>query len=173
MDNKENITQEDILSLIDDLEKVSSHEDSFTISANSLDTITLSDQYDWGSFQIQPLTTAQLAPLMPSSIGITAGTAGHNLSWNTTSNGIYSWNDSSTISPSLSVKGKADFEDDITIKGRSLSKILDGIEQRLALLHPNEQLENKWEELKELGDRYRELEAEIIARQAMFNTLKN
>ena len=164
MDNKENITQEDILSLIDDLEKVSSHEDSFTISANSLDTITLSDQYDWGSLSIQPLTTAQLAPLMPSSIGITAGTAGHNLSWNTTSNGI---------SPLLSVKGKAEFEDDITIKGKSLSKILDGIEQRLALLHPNEQLENKWEELKELGDRYRELEAEIIARQAMFNTLKN
>jgi hypothetical protein len=110
---------------------------------------------------------------MPSSIGITAGTAGHNLSWNTTSNGIYSYGDSSTISPLLSVKGKAEFEDDITIKGKSLSKILDGIEQRLALLHPNEQLENKWEELKELGDRYRELEAEIIARQAMFNTLKN
>jgi hypothetical protein len=173
MDNKENITQEDILSLIDDLEKVSSHEDSFTISANSLDTITLSDQYDWGSLSIQPLTTAQLAPLMPSSIGITAGTAGHNLAWNTTSNRIYSYGDSSTITPSLSVKGKADFEDDITIKGKSLSKILDGIEQRLALLHPNEQLENKWEELKELGDRYRELEAEIIARQAMFNTLKN
>jgi hypothetical protein len=37
----------------------------------------------------------------------------------------------------------------------------------------NTELESDWEELKELGDRYRELEAEIIAKQTMFNTLKN
>jgi hypothetical protein len=170
MDNKENITQEDILSLIDNLEKVSSQKDSLTISANSLDTITLSDNYDWGSLSIQPLTTAQLAPLITSSMG----TAGKNLSWTNTNNGAYTWADtSSTISPSLSVKGKADFEDDITLKGKSLSKILDGIEQRLAILSVNTELESDWEELKELGDRYRELEAEIIAKQTMFNTLKN
>lgn len=169
MDNKENITQEDILSLIDDLEKVSSHEDSFTISANSLDTITLSDQYDWGSLSIQPLTTAQLAPLITSgpspgqTLSINSGTYSNSI-WATTNNSINS---------SLTVKGPAEFEDDITIKGKSLTESLDAIERRLAILKPNEQLENKWEELKELGDKYRELEAEIIARQAMFNTLKN
>lgn len=175
MDTKENLTTNDILNLLDELEKTQTNQDTLTISANSLDSICLSD-YDWGSMAlhplstdqlssiqlspIQPLTTAQLAPILNTGAGA----------------GITSINPyvfSNTTNPSLTVKGSAEFEDDITIKGKSLSKILDGIEQRLAILHPNERLENSWEELKELGNRYRELEAEIIAKSEMFKTLKN
>lgn len=168
MDTTKNLTTNDILNLLDDLEKVSSNEESLTITANSLDTIFLSDDYDWPSMAIQPLTTAQLAPILTTS--------GSGAGLTSTSPYVFANNWATvggTINPSLTVKGSAEFEDDITIKGKSLSKILDGIEQRLAILHPNERLENDWEELKELGERYRELEAEIIAKEEMFKTLKH
>lgn len=73
---------------------------------------------------------------------------------------------------SLSVRGDAEFEGDIKLKGKSLSETLDKIEQRLAILHPNEKLEAKWEELKKLGDMYRALEKDIIEKEKIWETLK-
>lgn len=72
----------------------------------------------------------------------------------------------------LRVRGPAIFESDVIIKGKNLNDTLDKIEERLAILHPNPALEDKWHELKELGDKYRVLEAEIIAKQKMWDTLK-
>jgi hypothetical protein len=100
---------------------------------------------------------------------------------NNTSNGIY-WglngtsntiiSDPSLKGNSLSVKGNADFEGNVTIKGRNLTDMLDKIEERLAILHPNEKLEDKWDELKELGKRYKELEREIIEKEKVWAILK-
>lgn len=73
---------------------------------------------------------------------------------------------------SLSVKGDAEFEGDVKIKGKSISETLDKIEQRLAILHPNEKLESKWAELKKLGDAYRALEKDIIEKEKIWETLK-
>jgi hypothetical protein len=50
--------------------------------------------------------------------------------------------------------------------------MFDKIEERLAILHPNEKLEEKWEELKELSKRYKELEKEIIEKEKMWDILK-
>ncbi len=72
----------------------------------------------------------------------------------------------------LSVKGNADFEGEVTIKGKNLTDMLEKIEERLAILHPNPKLEDKWDELKELGKRYKELEAEIIEKEKMWAILK-
>ena len=72
----------------------------------------------------------------------------------------------------LSVKGDADFEGELTIKGKSLSEMFEKIEERLAILHPNEKLEGKWDELKELGKRYRELEQELIEKERVWAILK-
>jgi len=100
---------------------------------------------------------------------------------NNTSNGLY-WGlngTSSTITTdpslkgnSLSVKGNADFEGEVTIKGKSLTGMFEKIEERLAILHPNEKLEDKWDELKELGKRYKELEQEIIEKERVWAILK-
>ena len=73
---------------------------------------------------------------------------------------------------SLSVKGDADFEGEITIKGKNLTDMLEKIEERLAILHPNPELEDKWDELKELGKRYKELEQEIIEKEKVWAILK-
>lgn len=73
---------------------------------------------------------------------------------------------------SLSVRGDAEFEGDIKLKGKSLSETLEKIEGRLAILHPNERLEAKWEELKKLGDAYRALEKDILEKEKIWETLK-
>ena len=72
----------------------------------------------------------------------------------------------------LHVKGNANFEGDVKIKGKDLADMFDKIEARLAILHPNPELEDKWNELKELGKRYKELEAEIIEKEKVWGILK-
>ena len=70
-----------------------------------------------------------------------------------------------TTTPTITVKGEAKFEDDIIVKGRSLTEALDRIEERLKIvpqLKFDPELEKRWEDLKALGDKYRELEAEIL-----------
>jgi hypothetical protein len=73
---------------------------------------------------------------------------------------------------SIQVKGDAEFEGEVTIKGKKLSDMFEKIEERLAILHPNPKLEDKWDELKELGKRYKELEAEIIEKERMWAILQ-
>jgi len=72
----------------------------------------------------------------------------------------------------LTVKGDAEFEGDITIKGKSLNDVLEQIEERLAILRPNEELEKRWEELRTLRNAYKELEAEIIEKEKAWDILK-
>lgn len=109
----------------------------------------------------------------------TNGTGGYTITTNGTGNispGLtFSQNDfwnSITKSPGLSVKGDAEFDGDVKIKGKSISETLEKIEQRLAILHPNEKLEASWEKLKELGDAYRAMEKEILEAEKMWDILK-
>lgn len=96
--------------------------------------------------------------------------------WNTISTGtgtdtitIADWGN---LSNTLDVKGDANFEGDIKIKGKSLVDSLEKIEEKLAILRPNEQLEEKWEELRNLRKQYIELEKEIIEKEKMWDILK-
>jgi hypothetical protein len=61
---------------------------------------------------------------------------------------------------------------DIEINGKSLMDIIEKIEQRLNILHPNEKLEEEWEELRALGDKYRKLEQHIKDKQDTWDKLK-
>jgi len=72
----------------------------------------------------------------------------------------------------LTVKGDAEFDGDVKIKGKSISESLEKIEERLGILHPNEKLESKWDELRELRKQYMEKEKEIIEKQKMWDILK-
>ena len=123
-------------------------------------------------------------PLSPTYTVGTSGTPGQvvtttgtgnlywgNLNGTTTSFGTISA-DPSLKGNSLSVKGNADFDGEVTIKGKSLTGMIEKIEERLAILHPNEKLEDKWDELKELGKRYKELEAEIIEKERVWAILQ-
>ncbi len=73
---------------------------------------------------------------------------------------------------SLEVHGNAEFKGELTIQGKSLKESLEKIEARLAILHPNEELEEKWDQLRGLRQMYMELEAEIIEKEKMWSILK-
>jgi hypothetical protein len=105
---------------------------------------------------------------------ITPGQAGQVYTTNGT--GASQWAtitaDPNLQSTTLKVKGDADFEGEVTIKGKSLTGMFEKIEERLAILHPNPELEDRWDELKELSKRYKELEQEIIEKEKMWAILQ-
>ena len=123
------------------------------------------------SYPIPPqvYTTTNTNPLT-----INSGSSGQFLYSNSTSP---TWSDTisiSNIQPSsvLQIKGDAEFEGEIKLKGKSLSDTLSKLEERLAILHPNEKLEEKWEKLSELRKEYMELEADIIEKEKIWSILK-
>lgn len=135
-----------------------------------------------------PASTATLPNVTVSATGTaTSGatlmTSNGTLNWgNITYNSTYPQNSYTIASGSLSkgytygqtiqVKGDADFEGDVRIKGVNLTERLDEIEKRLAILRPNNDLEGRWEELKELGEKYRQLEQEILEKEKVWEILK-
>ena len=62
---------------------------------------------------------------------------------------------------------------DIKIGDRSLKEFMDSVEQRLGILRPNPELEDKWENLKGLRKAYMDLEAEILEKEKMWKILKD
>jgi len=94
-------------------------------------------------------------------------TGGYTFATNTT-NPWLTVNDHST----LSVSGDADFNGDVRVKGRSLAEFMEQVEQRLNILQPNPELEREWDELRELGERYRELEQQCKEKGEMWKKLK-
>ena len=119
-------------------------------------------------------------PLTVGNIGsagqVYTTTSTGNINWGNLNGTSTSWatlsTDPNLQGHSLKVRGDADFEGDVTIQGKSISATLTKLEERLAILHPNEKLEEKWENLRELRKQYMELEAEIIEKEKMWGILK-
>ena len=113
-----------------------------------------------------------------TSPSYTVSTGAHLTSTGNVLSGSTNWSytnipvDPNLKGATLQVKGDAEFEGDLKIQGVSIKESLNNIEKRLAILHPNKKLEEKWERLKALGDMYRELEAEIIEKEEIWSILK-
>jgi len=108
------------------------------------------------------------------TLPISSGSSGQYLYPNGTGP---AWNDTITIANNnhhhtLKVQGDAEFEGDIKLNGKSLNDTLSKLEERLAILHPNERLEEKWVKLKELRKQYQELEADILEKEKIMEILK-
>ena len=127
-----------------------------------------------------PSSTYNVNSTDPTNSGLywglngTSGGSGQVLTTTTTGG---SWGNITLAEPdikgaTLKVKGDADFEGEVTIKGKNLTEMLEKIDERLAILHPNPELEDRWDELKELSKRYKELEAEIIEKEKVWAILK-
>ena len=61
---------------------------------------------------------------------------------------------------------------DIVMNGVSLNDTLKLIQDRLCMLRPNPELEQEWDQLRDLGDQYRELEKQLIEKQRAWDILK-
>jgi len=100
-----------------------------------------------------------------------------NIMWASTPNTVWTtnssdWSIGSSISQSATIDLKGD-NADIRVNGRSLMDAIDALEQRLNILVPNPELEAEWDELRELGERYRELEKKCREKGDMWNKLKS
>ena len=122
-----------------------------------------------GTYIGDPLTVGA-----PGQVYTTNGTG--SINWGNLNGTSTSW---ATVSAdpnlkghTLKVNGNAEFDGDVTIKGKNLTDSLERIEERLAILRPNEELEAKWENLRGLRKAYMELEAEIIEKEKMWGILK-
>ena len=86
--------------------------------------------------------------------------------------GVNIWTDSPNVangSGHIDLKGD---NADITINGRSLNKTIQALEERLNMLRPNDHLEAEWDQLRELGEQYRKLEADLLEKQRAWEILK-
>jgi hypothetical protein len=124
------------------------------------------------------IVTNHTTPI-PNIVTITSPNTVPNYGYYTVPSHTTGGNPTWTINPSntnnhnrLTVKGDAEFEGDIKIKGKSLNESLDRIEDRLAILHPNEELEKRWEDLRALRNAYTKLEAELIEKEKAWTILK-
>lgn len=69
----------------------------------------------------------------------------------------------------IDIQGK---DADIRINGKSMTKWMEQVEQRLNILSPNPELEKEWDELRRLGERYRKLEKKCQDKARMWEALK-
>ena len=115
---------------------------------------------------------------LPNTISITSPSPSYVISDNTSIGSPYWYTNTTTDAilttnnHALTVKGDAEFDGDIKLKGKSLVKSLEMIEEKLAILHPNKELEDKWENLRGLRKAYMELEAEIKEKQKVWDILQ-
>lgn len=100
------------------------------------------------------------------TIGISATSTG------TSSSIVYTKNTNYSFAPPNDALTGVISCGDIHIKGKSLSDLLDKIDERLCILRVNEKLEAEWQELSELGDKYRKLEQELQEKSKVWNILK-
>ena len=136
----------------------------------SEDTITIdTSEYDISALDSTPIgPITNIAPIWSGSAGTsavyTSGSGSNGISYGniTIANGTsgswgaspYMYTTNSTTTPGLHVTSDAEFEGDIKWKGRSLGKMLEDIEKRLAILVPDPAKLEKFEALKKAYEHY-------------------
>ena len=158
---------------MDDSKDISFSNLNDTISVQGYDyqTIDLSSSITMAS---QTYTMAPMAVSVPtiSISSISGANVGYsNTMWATGTLGL-----NGTSVADLNQSGKLSLQGtnaDIDINGKSLMKILDALEERLNMLTPNPEMEEEWDQLRELGERYRELEQQCREKTKMWNKLKS
>jgi hypothetical protein len=145
----------------------SDSDDLITISIPSDTTIDLGG---YGAAQsTYTLGNIDTITLDPSSY-ITTST-GSTLNWSTNYGDYNIYN----TGPRVNITGDGIImqpDADLKIGDRSLKDFMDRVEDRLAILHPNEALEEKWEELKNLRRQYEALEKDILEKEKIMKILK-
>jgi hypothetical protein len=177
MDPKEKDYDADALlaELRESLKNINEPQQSITLDPTE-DTITFTGTgYD---YNINVQDTITLTSPKYSNTVINGGYSfgGFSATGLNTNTGPYTINSGvSNASPwaTTSTKIQLDGENaDIEINGKSLARAIEALEERLNILVPNPELEKEWDELKELGHKYRTLEAKLKEQSKMWQKLK-
>lgn len=130
------------------------------------DTITISSLSNYpvtGSFSYPNVTVTGQAYPNISSPTITLGA------------GIGSTYGNPWVTNATATQGKLELNGDaadVVVNGKSLMSLLERMEQRLNILAPNDKMEAEWDQLRELGKQYRELEKKLQEQGDMWAKLK-
>jgi hypothetical protein len=122
-------------------------------SSMGTDTITLNNTL-WSGSITSPYTYT------------TTGTSGA---------GTYNWNNTTLGDAKVHINGDGLVMQegaDIVVGGKSLTKAIEQIEERLCILHPNPALEERWDKLKELRQQYIEMERDLLEKDKLMKILK-
>ena len=125
------------------------------------------------------LSSLELSTGTFSDITVNTGTNGSGFvfqstgvspSWTPLSTNTFS-NTSFNLTPSANLELKGE-NADILVNGVSLMNTLLDIQTRLGVLRPNTEIEQEWDELRELGEKYRALEKDIKEKISIWEKLK-
>ena len=135
-----------------DLSKYAAAQPTYSITDGGIDTITL----DTNNFYTGSITSANtLTWSQPYDNYTISNTWGNDVNVNINKDGI-------------DIKEGGD----IKVGGKSLMDAIAAIEDRLAILKPNPELEDRWEQLKDLRRQYEALEKDIIEKEKIMKILK-
>jgi len=104
-----------------------------------------------------------------SLYGSNSITAPSTITWN--QDYTTNWNNASNVNidtDGISIKEGGD----IKIAGKSLSDAIEKIEARLGILNPNPELEERWDQLRDLRKQYIELEKDLLEKEKIMKILK-
>jgi hypothetical protein len=118
-----------------------------------------------GDYSIGPLTSIDTITIDDSILTNNYTTS--NINWSGNQWGSHATN-VNIGTDGINVKEQCD----IKIGERSLKEFMDKVEDRLAILHPNKELEERWETLKSLRRQYEELEKDILEKEKIMKILK-
>ena len=107
-----------------------------------------------------------------SGVNTMLGGTGYTYTTNTTSPFLTTGSNPAMVvnqSGSIDIQGQ---NADIKINGKSMKTWMEQVEERLNILTPNPELEKDWDELQELGERYRALERKCKEKAQMWAALK-
>jgi hypothetical protein len=145
-------------------------------SSIGTDTITWSDP----NYVANPFGTySSPTTFGPNVSGVNTVLGGTGYTYTTNTNNTASpWIATGTnINPAMMVSQGGTIEikgedADIKINGKSMKTWMEAVEERLNILTPNPKLEADWDELQELGERYRALEQKCKEKAQMWAALK-
>jgi hypothetical protein len=110
----------------------------------------------------------------PNQVYVVGGGAGGGTGSLTTNIGVgTNWSTANTLN--VPVSGRMELrgnQADIVINDVSLNDTLRSIQDRLNMLRPNRELEAEWDQLRDLGEQYRDLEKQLIQKQRAWDLLR-
>jgi len=137
-----------------DLSNYGATQPTYNISGGSIDDTIIIDTSSWQTGSItSPTTLTWSQPY--DNYTITGSSWNNDPSVNITSDGI-------TMKQ----------ESDLKIGDRSLKDFMNRVEDQLAILRPAPELEEKWDQLKELRRQYEALKQDILEKEKLMKILK-
>ncbi len=138
-------------------------------SSTSIDSLTVSDTMtiDLGNYTGTSSSYTLGSCISSITLPSTYSTSASTITYSGTN---YSWSDPAVNITSDGITMKEG--SDIKVGNKSLLETITAIEERLGILKPNPELEDRWEQLKELRRQYMELEKDLLEKEKIMKILK-